>query len=96
MHQVTPPQEEQRPLRTVPSAGDAGLLAEVVELRARNEQLGRALASRAVIDQARGMVRAWRRVPATGPGTCWWTCRSTATSSSGTWLHVARGVTALL
>jgi AmiR/NasT family two-component response regulator len=58
MHQVTPPREEQRPLRTVPSAEDAALLAEVIELRARNEQLGRALASRAVIDQARGMVMA--------------------------------------
>jgi AmiR/NasT family two-component response regulator len=58
MHQVTPPHEEQRLLRTVPSAGDAVLLAEVVELRARNEQLGRTLASRAVIDQARGMVMA--------------------------------------
>lgn len=34
------------------------MLAEIVELRARNQQLGRALASRAVIDQARGMVMA--------------------------------------
>ncbi|MER5214266.1 ANTAR domain-containing protein [Streptomyces sp. NPDC002838] len=34
------------------------LTTPVVELRARNEQLGRALASRAVIDQARGMVMA--------------------------------------
>jgi AmiR/NasT family two-component response regulator len=34
------------------------LLAEVVELRARNEQLGRALVTRAEIDQARGMVMA--------------------------------------
>ncbi|MET8453419.1 ANTAR domain-containing protein [Streptomyces sp. NPDC005209] len=42
----------------MPPAGDAALLAEVLELRARNEQLGRALASRAVIDQARGMVMA--------------------------------------
>jgi AmiR/NasT family two-component response regulator len=58
MHQMTPPREEQRLLRTVPSEGDAALLAEVVELRARNEQLGRALASRAAIDQARGMVMA--------------------------------------
>ncbi|MDO0914856.1 ANTAR domain-containing protein [Streptomyces sp. DT2A-34] len=55
---MTPPSEEQRLLRTVPSEGDAVLLAEVVELRARNDQLGRALASRAVIDQARGMVMA--------------------------------------
>ncbi|WP_308122027.1 ANTAR domain-containing protein [Streptomyces sp. TRM70350] len=42
----------------MPSAGDAALLAEIVELRTRNEQLGQALASRAVIDQARGMVMA--------------------------------------
>jgi AmiR/NasT family two-component response regulator len=33
-------------------------LAEVVELRATNRQLGRAMESRAVIDQARGMVMA--------------------------------------
>lgn len=39
MHQVTTPREEQ-PLSTA-----AALLAEVVELRASNEQLGRALAS---------------------------------------------------
>lgn len=58
MPQMTPPREEQRLLRTVPSEGDAALPAEVVELRARNEQLGRAPASRAVIDQARGMVMA--------------------------------------
>ncbi|MFI6567268.1 hypothetical protein [Streptomyces sp. NPDC050534] len=32
------------------SAEDTALLAEVVELRPANEQLGRALASRAVID----------------------------------------------
>jgi AmiR/NasT family two-component response regulator len=60
---MTPPREEQRLLRTVPSEGDAALLAEVVELRARNEQLGRALASRAVIDQARGMVMALAPCP---------------------------------
>ncbi|MET9785058.1 ANTAR domain-containing protein [Streptomyces canus] len=32
------------------------MLAEAVELRAKNKQLERALVSRAVIDQARGMV----------------------------------------
>ncbi|GAA3369787.1 hypothetical protein GCM10017744_090910 [Streptomyces antimycoticus] len=53
---VTPPREEARLLRTVPSAEDAALLAEVAELRSRSEQLGQALESRAVIDQARGMV----------------------------------------
>jgi AmiR/NasT family two-component response regulator len=58
MHQVTTPREE-HPLSTAAaSAGDGALLTEVVELRARNEQLGRALVSRAVIDQARGMVMA--------------------------------------
>ncbi|MEV5777909.1 ANTAR domain-containing protein [Streptomyces antimycoticus] len=40
----------------MPSAEDAALLAEVAELRSRSEQLGQALESRAVIDQARGMV----------------------------------------
>ncbi|WP_370258189.1 ANTAR domain-containing protein [Streptomyces sp. V4I8] len=55
---MTPPREERRLLRTVPSEGDGALLADVVELRARNEQLGRALVSHAVIDQARGMVMA--------------------------------------
>ncbi|MFC8194118.1 ANTAR domain-containing protein [Streptomyces sp. NPDC060006] len=38
------------------STGDAALVAEILELRAKNEQLSQALASRAVIDQARGMV----------------------------------------
>ncbi|MFJ4198624.1 ANTAR domain-containing protein [Streptomyces sviceus] len=60
-HRMTPPHEEQRLLGTAPSAGDATLLAEVVELRARNEQLTRALASRAQIDQALGMVMALAR-----------------------------------
>jgi AmiR/NasT family two-component response regulator len=58
MHLLTTTRAEQPLLTAVASAGDAALLAEVVELRARNEQLGRALASRAVIDQARGMVMA--------------------------------------
>ena len=60
MHRLTTYREERLLLTAVPSAtpsaDDAELLAEVVELRARNEQLGRALATRAVIDQARGMV----------------------------------------
>ncbi len=43
-------------MTAVPAAGDAAVLAEVVELPARNEQLKQALESRAVIDQARGMV----------------------------------------
>lgn len=41
-----------------PSALDTDLAAEVLELRAENEQLHRALSSRAVIDQARGMLMA--------------------------------------
>ncbi|WP_369243673.1 ANTAR domain-containing protein [Streptomyces sp. R41] len=58
MHQLTTPHEEQPLLTAVVSARDAALLAEVVELRAKNKQLEQALASRAVIDQARGMVMA--------------------------------------
>ncbi|MFD7004261.1 ANTAR domain-containing protein [Streptomyces mirabilis] len=58
MHQVTTPREERRLSTAVASAEETALLAEVVELRARNEQLEQALASRAVIDQARGMVMA--------------------------------------
>ncbi|MFE7895983.1 ANTAR domain-containing protein [Streptomyces sp. NPDC057424] len=63
MHPVTTPREEQRISRTAPSAEDTVLLAEVVELRAENEQLGRALASREVIDQARGMMMALAPCP---------------------------------
>ncbi|MER5540273.1 ANTAR domain-containing protein [Streptomyces mirabilis] len=58
MHQVTTPHEDQSLLTAVASARDTALAAEVLELRAINEQLRRALASRAVIDQARGMVMA--------------------------------------
>jgi len=58
MHQVTTPREEQWLLTAVTSTGDAALAVEILELRARIEQLGQALASRAVIDQARGMVMA--------------------------------------
>ena len=56
MRQVTTPRQERRLLTAVASAEEAAPPAEVVELRARNEQLERALASRAVIDQARGML----------------------------------------
>jgi AmiR/NasT family two-component response regulator len=56
MHQVTTPREEQPMLTVVALAGDAALAVELLELRAENEQLSRALESRAVIDQARGMV----------------------------------------
>jgi hypothetical protein len=58
MPQVTPPRQTRRLVSTTPSAEDPALLAEVVELRAQNEQLGQALTSRAEIDQARGMVMA--------------------------------------
>ncbi|KOU68057.1 hypothetical protein ADK57_15535 [Streptomyces sp. MMG1533] len=58
MSQETTSREEQRMVRAVATARDAALAAEVVELRSRNAQLGRALESRAVIDQARGMVMA--------------------------------------
>jgi AmiR/NasT family two-component response regulator len=63
MHQLTTPREERRLLTAVASAEETALLAEVLELRARNEQLRRALASRAVIDQARGMVMALAPCP---------------------------------
>ncbi|MFD9506693.1 ANTAR domain-containing protein [Streptomyces mirabilis] len=56
--QVTTPHEDQLLLTVVASAGGTALAAEVRELRAMTEQLRRALASRAVIDQARGMVMA--------------------------------------
>ncbi|WP_405957749.1 ANTAR domain-containing protein [Streptomyces phaeochromogenes] len=58
VHQVTTRGEEELPVTAVAPARDAALLVEIVELRARNEQLGRALVTRAVIDQARGMVMA--------------------------------------
>ncbi|WP_369174448.1 ANTAR domain-containing protein [Streptomyces sp. R28] len=56
MHQLTTPREGQALLKAVASVRDAALLAEVVELRAKNKQLEQALVSRPVIDQARGMV----------------------------------------
>ncbi|MEV6171353.1 ANTAR domain-containing protein [Streptomyces sp. NPDC051954] len=58
MRQLTTLREERPLLTAVALAEEAALLTEVVELRARNEQLYRALTSRAVIDQARGMVMA--------------------------------------
>ncbi|GGO59106.1 ANTAR domain-containing protein [Streptomyces lasiicapitis] len=57
MHQATTPYDELR-VTTASSAGDAALVAEVIKLRAENDQLVRALSSRAVIDQARGMLMA--------------------------------------
>ncbi|MFD4411125.1 ANTAR domain-containing protein [Streptomyces sp. NPDC058476] len=58
MHQLTTPREDQPLLTVVASSGDAALLAEIVELRAKNDQLEQAMASRAVIDMARGMMMA--------------------------------------
>jgi hypothetical protein len=58
MHQMTTPRKEQWLLTAETSPGDVALAVEILELRARVEQLGQALASCAVIDQARGMVMA--------------------------------------
>jgi hypothetical protein len=52
MHQLTTPREDQPLLTAVASVRDAALLAEVVELRAKNKQLEQALVSHPVIDQA--------------------------------------------
>jgi len=52
------------PLTAVPSPPDPDLLTELVQLRAQNSQLALALETRAVIDQARGMVMAL--APCTG------------------------------
>jgi hypothetical protein len=58
MRQTITIHEGQRTFTAVGSAADAALVAEILELQVENEQLSRALASRAVIDQARGMVMA--------------------------------------
>ncbi|MFF5305720.1 ANTAR domain-containing protein [Streptomyces sp. NPDC013161] len=66
-HQPTTTREERslRPLlTTVPPPPDPALLAELLQLRAQNSQLALALETRAVIDQARGMVMAL--APCTG------------------------------
>jgi hypothetical protein len=51
-------------LAAVPPPPDPALLAELLQLRAQNSQLALALETRAVIDQARGMVMAL--APCTG------------------------------
>ncbi|MER7174376.1 ANTAR domain-containing protein [Streptomyces mesophilus] len=57
MQQAITAPEARRRLTAVPEAEAVDpLAAEVLELRALNEQLSRAMASRAVIDQARGML----------------------------------------
>ncbi|WP_405972837.1 ANTAR domain-containing protein [Streptomyces sp. NBC_00988] len=58
MHQLTTPREEQPLPTAATSTEDEAPAIEILQLRARNEQLERALISRAVIDQARGMVMA--------------------------------------
>ncbi|MFG2344734.1 ANTAR domain-containing protein [Streptomyces phaeochromogenes] len=55
MHQVTMYSEVPPLLTAGTSTGDGALGAELLELRASNEQLSQALVSRSVIDQARGM-----------------------------------------
>ncbi|MDJ1132045.1 ANTAR domain-containing protein [Streptomyces iconiensis] len=61
MHQAATPYEEQRLWAATASTEAVALVAEVLELRAKNEQLSKALSSRAAIDQARGMVMALAR-----------------------------------
>ncbi|WP_258021544.1 ANTAR domain-containing protein [Streptomyces anatolicus] len=68
-----------------PSASDTDLVAEVLELRAENEQLHRALSSRAVIDQARGMLMALAPCSSERAWGLLVDCRSTATSNCGRW-----------
>lgn len=58
MHQAVTACGGQRLLTAAASVGDAALAAEVLELRTENDQLIRALSSRAVIDQACGMLMA--------------------------------------
>ncbi|MCX4977820.1 ANTAR domain-containing protein [Streptomyces sp. NBC_00620] len=58
MHQAKSPHAAEGILTAAPLPGDALLIAEILELRVENDQLVQALASRAVIDQARGMVMA--------------------------------------
>ncbi|WP_327721823.1 ANTAR domain-containing protein [Streptomyces sp. NBC_00490] len=56
MQRTTVIQQERWDLRAKATWGNAPAGQDVVALRAENDQLRRALASRAVIDQARGMV----------------------------------------
>lgn len=56
MLRTTAPCEEPRLLAVEESATRADLVAEILELRSENMELSRALSSRAVIDQALGMV----------------------------------------
>ncbi|MFG2985882.1 ANTAR domain-containing protein [Streptomyces sp. NPDC048258] len=58
MHRTITIHEAPRNLTDAASLADDALIAEILDLRAEVEQLSRALESRAVIDQARGMVMA--------------------------------------
>ncbi|MFD4875958.1 ANTAR domain-containing protein [Streptomyces sp. NPDC058420] len=57
-HQPTTTRAERPQLTAVPPPADPALLIELHQLRAQNSQLLLALETRAVIDQARGMVMA--------------------------------------
>ncbi|MFF6991408.1 ANTAR domain-containing protein [Streptomyces sp. NPDC010273] len=57
-HQPTTTRAERPQLTVVPPPAETDLLAELGQLRAQNAQLMLALETRAVIDQARGMVMA--------------------------------------
>ncbi|MFJ4629062.1 ANTAR domain-containing protein [Streptomyces sp. NPDC088847] len=57
-HQPTTTRAERPQLTVVPQPAETDLLAELDQLRAQNAQLLLALETRAVIDQARGMVMA--------------------------------------
>ena len=57
-HQPTTTRAERPQLTVVPPPAETDLLAELDQLRAQNAQLLLALETRAVIDQARGMVMA--------------------------------------
>jgi hypothetical protein len=56
MHRTTLLQEDYWKLRAEATWGNAAAGEDLVALRAENDQLRRALAGRAVIDQARGMM----------------------------------------
>ncbi|WP_420311437.1 ANTAR domain-containing protein [Streptomyces sp. YS-B37] len=57
-HQPTTTRAERPQLTVVPPPAETDLLAELDQLRSQNAQLLLALETRAVIDQARGMVMA--------------------------------------
>lgn len=60
---------------------------DVAALRAEIDQLRRALAGRAVIDQACGMVMVLAPAAVGRPVTCWWICHGSATPNFRRWLR---------